>query len=182
MGIFDFLFKKETKIDRDPLNMNLSDLRYGDYVDYDMKTWQVKKAARYEWSANDITKEWQLVSGNETLYLELESGDESSWSMSKKLLFSSLGSQIRQVIVDNGDPPETIIFDGNKYYLEISGGGFYYEEGKPLSQKLLKWDYSDESGENYLSIEQWGENDFDASTGWPVHEYQFNNITPGKPA
>ena len=33
-------------------------------------------------------------------------------------------------------------------------------------------------GKKYLGIEQWGENDFEASLGEPVEEYQFTNILP----
>jgi len=179
MGIFDIFFKKDKKNERDPLNLSLSTMQSGDYVDYDMRTWQVKQTAHYEWGANDITKEWQLVSGNETIYLEMESGDESSWSISKKINIAQLGDNVRKAIIDNGDPPESIGFDGTEYSMVVSGGGFYYEHGKPLSQKLLKWDYSDDSGEKFISIEQWGENEFDASEGISAHEYQFNNITPG---
>ena len=65
MGFFDFFFKKKNNDERDPLNLTLAKIKTGDFVDYDMKTWQVKKSAHYEWSANDITKEWQLVSGND---------------------------------------------------------------------------------------------------------------------
>jgi len=182
MSIFDFFSKKDRKSERDPLNLSISTMQSGDYVDYDMKTWMVKQTAHYEWSANDITREWKLVSGNETIYLEMESGDENSWSVSKKINFGHLGDNVRKAIMDKGDPPEKINLDGTEYYLDISGGGYYYESGKPLSQKLLKWDYSDNQGEKFISIEQWGENEFDASQGIEAHEYQFSNITPGTPS
>lgn len=182
MGIFDFFFKKNKKDNRDPLNLNISTMKSGDFVDYDMKTWQVKKTGYYEWSANDITREWQLVSGNDVVYLEMESGDEESWSISRKINFSVLGDLVRNEINKKGDPPEKIMYDGSTFYLEISGGGFYYEEGNPLSSKLLKWDYADEKSERFLSIEQWGENEFEASEGISAEEYQFSNITPGNPS
>lgn len=181
MGIFDIFFKKDKKDGRDPLNITLSTMQSGDYVDFDMKTWLVKQTGHYEWNANDITKEWQLVSANDTIYLEMESGDESSWGVSKKINLARLGDHVRKAITDKGDPPETIIVDGIEYYLEISGGGYYYEHGKPLSQKLLKWDYSDDQGDKFISIEQWGENEFDASEGITAHEYQFSNITHSAP-
>lgn len=179
MGIFDFFLKKEKKEVRDPLNLTLSSLRSGDFVDYDMKTWQVGQTGFYEWGENDITKEWQLVSGNETIYLEMESEDEESWSVSRKLPFQALGEHVKKALVNGGDPPETIVFEGMNFHLEVSGGGHYYEHGRPLSQKLLKWDYANEKGEKFLSIEQWGENEFDASEGLLAEEYQFSNITPG---
>ncbi len=177
MGLFDFL-KKDKKTGRDPSDLKLSTMKSGDYVDYDLKTWQIKQTGFYEWGANDTTKEWQLKSGNEIIYLELESEDEEEWSVSRRISFSELGEKVKKSISDSGDPPDSILYENTEYYLEISGGGHYYENGKPLSKKLLKWDYTDKSGEKYLSIEQWGENDFDASTGIPAYEYQFCNITP----
>lgn len=76
-----------------------------------------------------------------------------------------------------GDPPEKIMYDGSTFYLEISGGGFYYEEGNPLSSKLLKWDYADEKSERFLSIEQWEKTSL-KPLRISAEEYQFSNITP----
>lgn len=178
MGFFDFFSKKNKKAERDILNLTLPDIRPGDFVDYDMKTWKVGQRGFYEWGEDDVTREWQLVSGNDTVYLEMEMEDEASWSVSRKISFQSLGDNVKKAISENGDPPETILYQGVEFHLEISGGGHYYEDGRPLSQKLLKWDYADDKGERFLSIEQWGENEFDASEGTPVQEYQFNNIIP----
>ncbi|MBT3880259.1 MAG: DUF4178 domain-containing protein [Candidatus Scalindua sp.] len=45
--------------------------------------------------------------------------------------------------------------------------------------EFLYWDYYDLSEEKTLTIEQWGEDKFDASVGNYVEEYQFTNILPG---
>jgi hypothetical protein len=43
---------------------------------------------------------------------------------------------------------------------------------------MLRWDYEDEEGERFLTIEQWGEEDFLAYQGLPAEEYQFTNLLP----
>ncbi len=45
--------------------------------------------------------------------------------------------------------------------------------------ELLCWDYYDLSEEKTLTIEQWGEEKFEAAVGIYVEEYQFTNILPG---
>ncbi|MFQ5585121.1 MAG: DUF4178 domain-containing protein [Calditrichia bacterium] len=43
----------------------------------------------------------------------------------------------------------------------------------------MYWDFIDEEDENFLTIEQWGETEFEAAMGYYVEEYQFTNILPG---
>jgi hypothetical protein len=43
---------------------------------------------------------------------------------------------------------------------------------------MFKWDYADDSGKYSLTIEQWGETDYELSVGREVEEYQFSNILP----
>ncbi|MGR3294202.1 MAG: DUF4178 domain-containing protein [Candidatus Scalindua sp.] len=45
--------------------------------------------------------------------------------------------------------------------------------------EFLYWDYYDLSEEKTFTIEQWGEDKFDASVGNYVEEYQFTNILQG---
>jgi hypothetical protein len=60
------------------------------------------------------------------------------------------------------------------------GGGKFLKNGTGSGKELLSWDYENDSGDKLLSVEQWGEEDFEASVGYPVEEYQFLNILPGK--
>jgi hypothetical protein len=81
--------------------------------------------------------------------------------------------------LDNGDPPEELVFEGVTYYLEEMAGGQFQKDGIGEGQDLLRWSYEDDDGDSsYLGIEQWGEDDFEASSGFKVEEYQFTNILP----
>jgi len=172
------LFKKKKSTGLSLTDLTLSNLGPGYYLDYDMKTWCVEACHMYDWGEGDRTYEWQLVSHDDTLYLEREPDDEDHWSVSRKVPFGKLGEDLKSQIMERGDPPNEIIYEGTAYYLEGSGGGQFYKDGKGDGRDLLTWDYVDESGKQYLTIEQWGEADFEAALGYPVAEYQFDNILP----
>ena len=179
MGIKDFFKKK--KNDLDPLaDLSLTNLKKGYLVDYDLKTWEVVASNYYDWGDGDISYEWQLKSVDEVVYLEKESDDEEEWSLNRKINFSRLGPNIKEQIVETGDPPDEIVFEGMTYYREETAGGHFFKDSQGPGKEVLRWSYEDDSGRCYLGIEQWGEADFDAAAGEPVEEYQFINILPRK--
>ena len=49
---------------------------------------------------------------------------------------------------------------------------------KETPRELITWEYLDDSERKTLTIEQWGEDDFEASVGEIVEEYQFTDILP----
>lgn len=181
--VWNKFFKKKKKPEEaeiDPLSdLTLSKLKVGYLVDYDMQTWEVTGYAHYDWGGGDLSWEWQLKSAGDTLYLEREADDEDYWCVSRKIAFSRLGDAVRDHIRENDDPPDEIVFEGTTYYLEESGGARYCKDGKRPGQEMLKWEYEDDEGESFLTIEQWGENSFEAALGFQVEEYQFSNILPG---
>ncbi len=178
MGIGDF-FKRDKKEEPDPLkDLTLAKLKVGYLVDYDLKTWEVVANNYYDWGGGDISHEWQLKSGDEVVYLERESGDNEEWSLNRKIAFGHLGSNVKEHILETGDPPEEIVFEGTTYYRDETGGGRFFKDCQGPGSELLRWSYEDDEGRSYLGLEQWGEEDFDATIGEPVEEYQFINILP----
>lgn len=172
-------FKKKKSKSPDPItDLTLSNLKTGFMVDFDMKTWMVEASHYYDWGAGDITYEWQLKSYDDVIYLEREPNDEDYWCISRKIPMNSFDLDIRKHITENGDPPEQIVFEGINFNLDESGGGLFYQDSKGTGKEVLTWDYMDKSGKKLLSIEQWGETEFEASIGEPVQEYQFTNILP----
>ncbi len=183
MGFTDF-FRKKKKPEPtfDPLkDLVLSKLKPGYFLDYDLKTWTVKRYNVYDWGDGLITEEWELKSGNETCYLDREEDDEVEWALSHRLPFKKLDTDgsIAQAIKNNDDPPDEITYEGKTYYLEESSGGYFQRDGKGIGTEFLTWNFEVESGNEFINIEQWGENDFSASLGIYVEEYQFSNILPG---
>lgn len=179
MGFFDIFRKKQP--DREDLSMvdlALDDLMVGCMVDYDLKTWQVTARHYTDWGDGYKTDEWQLKSYDDLIYLEKSEDDEVEWSITRKANFHLLGPEVPEKIKASGDPPQNVVYEGVSYSMEESGGGHFYKDGKGPGQPMLAWDYMDDSEGRYLTIEQWGENEFEAFLGEPVEEYQFTNILP----
>ena len=178
MGWKDFFRKKKDGIPDPVKELVLSNLKAGWLVDFDMKTWKVAACHYYDWGMGDLAYEWQLQSYNETVYLERETDDEDCWSISRKIPANSLESKIFEHIRKQKDPPDKIVFEKTVFFLEQMSGGHYYKDGKEPGRELLRWDYTDETGKKFFSLEQWGEDDFEAAIGMPVEEYQFTDILP----
>ena len=178
MGFFD---KIKTRLGMDeeeaPPELVLKNLQKGWLLDYDLKTWEVQAYNVYDWDG-DLSHEWQLMSGDEVRYLELETDDTDDWSFNRKIAFGRLGSGVKKSIQETGDPPSELELDGETFYLEEVAGGHFKKDGQGQGQEVLRWSYENDPGNKYLGIEQWGENEFDASMGEPVEEYQFTNILP----
>lgn len=179
MGIFDFL-KDKKEDDFDPLqDLELSKLKVGYYLDYDLKTWEVTAYNRYDYGDGYYGQEWELTCGREKLYLEREEDDEVVWTISKKLPLGAIEGNVTRHIIDHDDPPNQIVVKGKTYYLEESGSANFLAGGKGDGVGIIQWDFIDENDDHFVTIEQWGESEFEAAAGTYVQEYQFSNILPG---
>ena len=132
---------------------------------------------RYDFDG-DIVHEWQLRSADDTLHLACETDDETEWSVSRPFDVSRLPADILASIKTTDDPPETIVFEGITWQMTEISAGQYYKDGLGNGRDLIAWNYENEDGSRYLTIEQWGENAFEASMGEPVAEWQFENLLP----
>lgn len=166
----------------DPLHdLTLSKLRVGYLVDYDLKTWEVTSYATYSFDGTK-TKEWRLDAGDTACFLEREEDDSVEWNISQKIDFAALGAHVREHIERHDDPPDQIEYEGRRYRLSESGAGHYHPDDRVAGDELIYWDYADADGERFLTVEQWGEDEFEAARGHGVHEYEFSNILPRAPA
>lgn len=181
MSLRDFFKGNKPEDEFDPLrDLNLSHLKVGYLVDYDMKTWQVTAYHRYDYGEGYIAEEWELTAGREKVYLGREEDDEVEWTISKKLPIGAIEGDVRKYIIEHEDPPSQIVVKGKTFYLDESGTAYFYEGGKGEPIGLIYWDFIDEEDENFVTIEQWGETEFEAAEGYYVEEYQFSNILPGQ--
>ncbi|ACF13651.1 hypothetical protein Ctha_1187 [Chloroherpeton thalassium ATCC 35110] len=178
---FNFFFKKKDSEESfDPLkDLVLSKLKVGYILDYDMKTWVVSDYNKYNIDGH-VSHEWELTSGREKIYLEREEDDDVFWSVCKKLPIGAIDGGIKKYIMENDDPPEQITVKENKYYMDESGAGFMYKGGLGRGIEFIFWTFVDADDKGFITIEQWGESEFDAVEGIFVEEYQFSNILPGQ--
>jgi hypothetical protein len=162
----------------DPTNITLSDLKPGFVLDYDLKTWQVTAHHYYEYDG-DRVDEWELSCGDDTAYLDREEDDGITWTLTRKIRISDIENNIRAHMRENDDPPDEITYNNKTYHGESSAVGQFYKDGEEPSQEFITWDYLDDSEKHTLSLEQWGDDEYDASVGEIVEDYQFTNILPG---
>ncbi len=181
MGLFD-IFKKKEERHYDPNNIKITDLRKGFFVDYDMKTWQVTAEYEYDWGSNFFTYEYKLDSGDESVFLTVAEDDELEMFVCKKVNVRAIDEDLPEFIEKNEFPPKKLTYKGVTYFKDSENAGYF----RDLSTKddegaeFISWDYFDESQKLVLSIEQWGEREFDAAYGKMAKEFEFSNFVPGK--
>lgn len=180
MGLFDFLKnnKNESEKHYDPVNIKVTDLEKGYLLDYDLETWTVTKMAEYDWGNNFFTREFTIDSKGKKRFLHIEDDDELIITLSENLKFRKLGPKVLDYIELNGKPPKEIIFQNVTYYLDEESPGFYRDTDTENWEELISFDYLDEDEEECLTIEQWGDNDFEASFGKIIKAAAISNILP----
>ena len=180
MGLFDFLKKKEEEPDYDVTNLGIKDLRVGFFIDYDMKSWQIKEEYEYDWGSDNFSSEYKLDSGEEVMFLHVEDRGELRISMTKSIKIRSLGDDIIDKTIKKERPPKKLKLDGIQYHLHTDNGGYFNDKssGSKEWEELMSWEYFDDDEKHILSITQWGERDFDASAGKMIKEYEISNIIP----
>ena len=181
MGLFDMLKKKpDPKSQIDPLHdLTLSKLKVGFLVDYNMKNWEVVGYNVYEYGRNDEAEEWCLRAEGALVFLERYEDDEVEWSFAKKIRMSSIEENLAKHIGQFDEPPRKIHYQNKVFTLDEEDSGLYYEDGKAPGQEFISWTFLSDDEESFVSVEQWGENDFEAAAGFYVEEYEFTNILPG---
>ncbi len=180
MGIFDMFKKKEEEREYDPTNVRVVHLRENFMLDYDMKTWQVKEMYEYDWGDNCFSWEYKLDSGTDTVYLSVEDDDELELVLSKKIKIGLIDEDVEEAILDTGKPPKRITYKGITFVRGSESPGFFRNAKDNWNDavEFVSWDYYDESEKYNLTIERWGEEEFEASFGHYVEEYEFSNILP----
>ncbi len=170
-------FKKKRDESDPVVDFTLSDLKPGYVVDYDLKTWKVTAQNYYDYDG-DRVDEWELTCADDVVYLEREEDDGLCWTLSRKVPISRLDGDPQSHVVEHEDPPEEVTCNGVTYFAESSDAGEFYKDGADPPRELIVWEYLDDSERKTLSIEQWGEDDYEASIGEIVEEYQFSDILP----
>lgn len=179
MGLFD-RFSKKKQPHYDSTNITIQDLDVGFVFEYDLSTWEVKSIYEYDWGDNYFTREFKIHNGTETLFLSIEEDDELILSISKKIKVRTLGDNVQQSLMTFQKPPDKIIYEEQEYILEKEAPGYFHDiVGNPDTwNEFVSWDFEDSAGENFITIEQWGEKEFEASKGKFIKEFEISNILP----
>ncbi len=181
MGLFD-LFKKKTERNFVPTSLTVENMSKGWVFEYDMKNWVVSEVYEYDWGNNNFSVEYKVDTGTESYFLSVEKDDEMLLALTRKLKIRSIDENLPEHIKKNEAPPKKLVYNGISYFLEAERPGYFRNvETDPDGnewEEFIAWEYEDESGKQMLTIEQWGEHEFDASVGFSIPLHQISNILP----
>lgn len=178
MGLFDFFRKKNSKPTYDVSNITVADLQVGFVFEYDLSTWEVQEVCEYDWGNNFFSQEFKIYDGNRTLFLSFEEDDEVYLSVSQKIKIRVLGEDLPEYIAKNEKPPSKITYEGKDYFMESEKPGYFHEEGSDEWSELISWEYENSMYDAILSVERWGEFEFEAAVGKNIKVYEISNILP----
>ncbi len=171
--------KKEDELHYDPTNIGVMDIRKGWVFEYDFKTWEVTEEYEYDWGNNHFTYEFKCVSSDDTVFLGLdEAGDEIDCYIMRTLKFSRLPEDVEKSIVNDGAAPRVVTVEGITFYRDSDRAGYSRNIDDEDWDEFIVWDYVDDTGKHALSIEQWGEHEFNAAIGIIVNARDISNILP----
>ena len=123
------------------------------------------------------TSSWYEIEGDkggEKVFLQFEEDDGLEMSISiKELKMRDLG--LNRSDLDKIDDAEEggFTYGGVKYYYEDSDKAIFYRNGDDdEAEPYYYWDFEDDDGKNFISIEKWGDNELDIALSIPVKASQ----------
>ncbi len=162
----------------DSLNIRVTDLALGYLFDYDLKTWEVKEEFEYDWGNEYYTKEYKITSGSEEKYLSIEVDDEIELAIWDKVNPLAIDRNLPKYIVQNDEPPREVSLGGQTYIRTEEANAYWRNTRNSNWQGFVNWDYETTDGSKMLSIERWGDEEFEAAAGKVIKEYEISNILP----
>lgn len=181
MKLFNKLFNKQNNPTYDIVNVKVTDLEVGFVFDYDFSTWLVDAEYEYDWGNNCFSKEFRITDGIKTMYLGLERDDELELELTEKLKLSIIDLELSQYLFEHQSPPNKLEYNGASYFLEEECPGYYREIAQSSNDynwtEFVSWTFEDGQG-NIICIEQWGEKEFEASSGKYLKIHEISNILP----
>ena len=176
--MFKKLFKKNKACSEPEFQeIVLNCLSIGDLFDFDLTTWEVISSSQSDYDGH-IESEWEVRGGvDRRTLVAIPDGGEWNYQWLEEKDLSELGlNYVMKELRSEKDPEENLHIEGLNYVGYEAGGGIY--NGGNEEKPFLYWSY--ETDQNHvLNIIQWGDNEFSATIGMRVEEFQFSNILPG---
>ncbi len=179
--MFGKLFGKKDKEEegRSALDMTIRDLKVNDFIDYELESWQVRHVYRYDWGNNFFTQEYQLDNGKEKIYVHIDDDDELEINVSKKAKIFQINDLLVDHIIEHEEPMKRFQYNDKTFYYDSESPGEVCEDGEDEWSQFINWEFTDEDETETITIQRWGEREFEAYVGKPAQEFEFSNIIPG---
>lgn len=181
MGLFDFFKGNKDKEEAafDPLDIRVEDLKKGDLFDYNLETWTVEEEFEYDWGEECFTKELLIQQGALKRYLSIDIEDGLELSIQEKVTLRSLDENFVDHLMDIQEPLKKIEYKGIKYFKDAKNYGYYRNVNtKSEGEECISWDFYDANETHILTIEQWGESEFEVSVGKILKRSDISDILP----
>ena len=176
--MFKKLFKRsEASNEPEFPEIAMNCLGIGDLFDFDLTTWEVVSSSQSDYDGH-IESEWEVRGGVDSRTLvAIPDGGEWNYQWLEEKNLSDLGlNNVMNELKSEKDPEENLHIEGLNYIGYEAGGGIY--KGSNEERPFLYWSYETDH-DHVLNIVQWGDNEFSATIGMRVDEFQFSNILPG---
>jgi len=178
-----FKKKKEENQDEglhyDPSQMEITDLRKGYLVDFDLQTWQAIEEYEYDWGNEHFTYEFKLTSFDDACYLALdENRGEITPVVCRPILVADLGTAVEEMLRYEQKPPEIIVYQAVTYKRLTEKIGHFRNIDSVNWFEYIVWEFADDTRKRRLYIEQWDEEAFDVYIGVIKEKFAFTNILP----
>ena len=181
MGVFDFLRGNKGKEEAsfDPLNIRVEDLKKGDLFDYKLETWSVLEEFEYDWGSECFTKELLIEAGKERKYLTIDIEDGLELTIQDKIKLRSLDENFVDHLLSAQEPLKKLSHDGIKYYVDSKNYGYYRNVNtSSKGEECISWDFYDADEVHVITIDQWGDSEFEVSAGKVIKPNEISDILP----
>lgn len=154
----------------------LKDIKKGFILDYFMQSWEVTEHYEYNWGNNFTSNEFTLDNGKEKIFLHIEDDDELKCMISRETSLPSLNPALKSNLKSTGKPIPEIAFKDTNYVLEKEFSAQFKKYNAMGWSSFSGWEFYDASEEKFISINDYGNNEYEAYYGHIVKEYEFSNF------
>lgn len=155
----------------------ITDLEVGFVFDYNLESWTVSASYEYDWGEEDFSREYKITNGKSTMFLHVDDGDKLEIILNTKCKLRDLGQYYDQIITAKQEVNQ-LEFKGESYWMEERSPGYYNEIPSDEWTELISTTYYNELGDKVLTLEQWGEDEFELSSGILLKPFEISNILP----
>jgi preprotein translocase subunit YajC len=129
----------------------------------------VYKEGGYEWF------ELEGDNGSSTVWLSVEKDDELEVNLAvKKSKLRVLGVSIKDLEEMENNNEGEIEYEDEKFYYESSGEADFFKDGNTNNpEAFYYWEFENENGSRFISIEEWEDGDVDVTISLPVKQSQI---------
>ena len=150
-----------------------------------MEDFDVNIVSRHTYHEGEYTwYELEGDRGDDKVWITLEEDDEVELSIvTKKLKMRDLGITSEQLTEFDDEEDGEFQFEGEPFYYEESDRAVFYRHSNDKdAEQFYYWEFENEEGTKYLSVEKWSDGKYDVSLSYPVKLSQVTVYSNGAPS